>query len=548
MFLRNRELITEDKKEKGHSEVILLYGLGLFFIYKILFKIFDKILAYANDPRKFSIMVLICLMLSAIGVIKLRKKITTLKKKNEDLRAISEKADDAVYCGVDDENKEVWIKPKQRGMHTQVIGTTNAGKTESVILPWAIQDIQQGRGLILIDGKADGSLLEKLWAYTVKAGREKDFRLFSLGNIDKSYQFNPLIGGTAEEITERVFNSFEFENQHYRSIQFEVMVQAMRIFEKNGITPTFKRLHQAISKTNVLISLAIKSKDQDLIDWAADFQKLEPKEKEQRTVGLLSAIGHFSHGHTSILFNADKSALTIDEALEKNLIVYFQLPVLLSPFLGKATGKLILQSLQSAVANRHRGSNNKKFFSVFLDDFSEYLYPGFVSILNKSRSANVGIVFAHQALGDIQTLGDPVANSILTNSNLKVFMRGNDPDSAEYFSKVIGTNTSTKFTERQKKGTFQTEKTGDLSAREVEEFTIHPNEFKRNLGVGEAIVLIPHNQGTKAVKLKFQMFDDLAVLPIGKIEKTGALNLSEEDFKDKSKPESKSVMDLTNKG
>lgn len=74
--------------------------------------------------------------------------------------------------------------------------------------------------------------------------------------------------------------------------------------------------------------------------------------------------------------------------------------------------------------------------------------------MNKSRSANVGIVFAHQALGDITVLGDSVANSILTNANLKVFMRGNDPDSAEYFSKVIGTLTSTKFTERQSKTLF----------------------------------------------------------------------------------------------
>jgi hypothetical protein len=47
------------------------------------------------------------------------------------------------------------LKPRQRSMHTQVIGTTNAGKTESVIIPWAIQDIHSGKGLLLIDGKAD---------------------------------------------------------------------------------------------------------------------------------------------------------------------------------------------------------------------------------------------------------------------------------------------------------------------------------------------------------------------------------------------------------
>jgi hypothetical protein len=65
----------------------------------------------------------------------------------------------AVYAGQSAEGEQVYIKPAQRAMHTQVIGTTNAGKTESVILPWAIQDIEQGRGLILIDGKADRGLL-----------------------------------------------------------------------------------------------------------------------------------------------------------------------------------------------------------------------------------------------------------------------------------------------------------------------------------------------------------------------------------------------------
>jgi type IV secretory pathway TraG/TraD family ATPase VirD4 len=225
----------------------------------------------------------------------------------------------------------------------------------------------------------------------------------------------------------------------------------------------------------------------------------------------LTALGHFCFGSNAALFNPEKEAITIDEALSKNQIVYFQLPVLLSPFLGKATGKLVLQSLQAAVANRHRlaQGTDKKFFSVFLDDFSEYLYEGFVSILNKSRSANVGIVFAHQALGDITVLGEAVANSILTNANMKIFMRGNDPDSAEYFSKVIGTLSSTKFTERQKKGLFGVDKSGDVSAREVEEFDVHPNEFKKTLGVGEAIMLIPHPRGVKKVKIKFNKIDDL---------------------------------------
>ncbi len=501
----------------GETTFIAIIGLLL------LVKILDSFWLWSNQsPRNLLIVMglLIVIMISFGRILWVKIK----KKRDQNLfsKSITAKSEDSVFCGTTDKGEDIWIKTRQRAMHTQVIGTTNAGKTESVILPWAIQDIHSGKGLLLIDGKADNSLIDKLWAYTKQAGRENDFKLFSLSRREQSFQFNPLLGGTAEEITERVFNAFEFENPYYRSLQYEVMNQVMRVFETTQTVPTFQRLHQAISTPSLLEDMLPKIKDDNLKHWIMNFAKMAPKDREERTSGLLSAIGHFAFGENARLFNPEAGAITIDDALKNNQIVYFQLPVLLSPFLGKATGKLVLQSLQAAVANRHRlaGKEEKRFFSVFLDDFSEYLYEGFISILNKSRSANVGIVFAHQALGDITVLGDPVANSILTNANLKIFMRGNDPDSAEYFSKVIGTLTSTKTTERQTKSLFGVNKSGEMSARDVEEFAIHPNIFKRDLGVGEAIMIVPHERGSKTVRIKFNKTDDLEPVPIPEIAKT----------------------------
>lgn len=489
------------------SERTIIAILGLIFI----FKFYEWFMVWIKVPRHQLWTGGVLLIVGGPLIAYLWVKLSKIREKHLFERSVIAKEEDSVFCGKTDKKEDIWIKPSQRSMHTQVIGTTNAGKTESVILPWAIQDIHAGKGLLLIDGKADNSLIDKIWSYTVLAKREKDFKLFSLSRREQSFQFNPLLGGTAEEITERVFNAFEFENPYYRSLQYEVMNQVMRIFEATQTVPTFQRLHQAISQPLILEQLASKVKDDALRQWVLFYLSLSPSDREERTSGLLTAIGHFAFGSNAALFNPEEGAITIDEALGNNQIVYFQLPVLLSPFLGKATGKLVLQSLQAAVANRHRMAQGKekKFFSVFLDDFSEYLYEGFVSILNKSRSANVGIVFAHQALGDITVLGDSVANSILTNANMKVFMRGNDPDSAEYFSKVVGTLTGTKYTERQKKNFLGVNKSGDVSAREVEEFDVHPNEFKKNLGVGEAIMLIPHARGVKKVKIKFNKLDDL---------------------------------------
>ena len=403
-------------------------------------------------------------------------------------KSLYKETDDSVFSGIDKKSgKSVYITHSQRTMHTQIVGTTNAGKTESVILPWAIQDIQKGHGLIIIDGKSDRSLLNKLWAYTCEAKRKRDFLLFSLSHMDKSFQYNPLIGKNPEEVIERVFSAFEFNDVYYKNVQYEVFSNLIWLFYHSKTPLTFKRLHTALTDDDYLRTLDQGHKNREIRKWVTDFLALPPLEREQRVSGLKSSISQFAKGKTSELFDTIQPHIDLNVAFKKNRIIYFQLPVLLHPFLGRATGKMVLQSLQNAVANRHRGGRgNKKpkFYSLFLDDFTEYLYPGFVSILNKSRSANVGVVFSHQALGDIQTLGDSVANSILTNSNLKIFMRNTDPNSAEYFSQLIGTRKTQRITERHKKNWGSQTATGDQSVREVDEFIIHPNRFKEGYGYG----------------------------------------------------------------
>ncbi|MGK5090143.1 hypothetical protein WDW86_21550, partial [Bdellovibrionota bacterium FG-2] len=367
---------SKEQNKEWISDESLLWGSGFFALYIIYMKacvITGRILS--SFWGRLSFAAVLATLVSGVALWSKRYWEKRCEERNRE-KAILGPAPNSVFSGLTSDGVEVHVKPSQRTMHTEVIGTTNAGKTESVILPWAIQDIEQGRGLILIDGKADRTLLDKLWAYTVKAGREKDFRLFSLSNIEESQSFNPLIGGSAEEVTERIFNAFDFENPFYRSIQYEVLSQVLRIFEKAKVTPTFLKLHQAISSPQILEEWVSKIDDPLLSHWVSYFRHLSGAERDQRTTGLTSQIGHFSFGRTAPLLNAEKPSITIEDTLKNNLIVYFQLPVLLSPFLGKTTGKLVLQSLRGAVANRHRsGQKEQPFYSVFLDDFSEYLYP-----------------------------------------------------------------------------------------------------------------------------------------------------------------------------
>lgn len=452
---------------------------------------------------------------------------------NFEKEIVSGKEEDSVFAGRSKDNgREVYIRQSFRRMHTQVVGTTNAGKTESVILPWAVDDIKKGRGLLIIDGKSDRSLLDKLYGYAARYKRTDDVRILSLCNVPMSHTFNPLADGSPLEVAERVFSAFEFENEYYKDLQFEAFLQTLLIFQAANIKPTCLRIVQALTRPRHLKRLADLSGKTPLMDWVRAFMSLSAEDREKRTSGLVTKLQLFSVDETALVFNSDNSDINLEEALAAGHIIYCQLPVLKIPNLGKATGKLILQCLQSAISSRHLGSGDEKpFFSVYLDDFTEYLTPNFVSLLNKSRSANVAIVFAHQALGDLAALGDAVKNTILTNSNLKVFMRTNEPGSAEYFSGVIGTTLGVKVTERQKANLLGSTKTGDGSIRQTEEFKFHPNLFKQTLGVGEAVVVLPHPRGSAAVHLKFRKLPDLdapAIADVFKVVPTGLPALDEE--------------------
>ncbi len=460
--------------------------------------------------------------------LKLRNKLISLFKERDlenEILSPSE-GEDSVFAGITPKGKSIFIKQSFRRMHTQVVGTTNAGKTESVIVPWAIDDIKKGRGLIIIDGKSDRSLLDKLYAYAKKHHREHDVRILSLCNVDTSHTFNPFTNGSVLEIAERVFAALNFENEYFKSIQYDAFLHCLLLLEDAKIKPTPCRVIDCLKSEKHLAGLANKSQNPKLKDWAKDFLSLKREEREQRTSGLVAQLQSFAVGETASIFNSEQSDIDLERALEDGEIIYCQLPALKVPTLGKATGKIILQCLQSAVSSRHLGrSEHKKFFSVYLDDFTEYLTPGFVTLLNKSRSANVGIVFAHQALGDLAGLGEGIQNTILTNSNLKVFMRTNEPESAEYFSSVIGTLQINKVTERQKDGFLGATKTGDGSVRAAEEFKYHPNVFKQELGVGEAVMVLPHAKGSLPVRIKFKKSFDLDAQIIPKLKKAEPLGM-----------------------
>lgn len=339
---------TEAKPGDARGQLIFF---GVILLLAFLMKAWPKI-CYFWEIHKTTILLLVIFgaaSLILVGGVKLWNWFVRRAQEN----SITEEDKTSVFLGVDTENSRMaHLKQPFRTMHAQVIGTTNAGKTESVILPWAIQDIKNGSGVLIIDGKSDSSFATKLYSYVKLYKREEHFRLFSLANPGPSSSFNPLKGNSAQEVTERVFSSFTFENEYYKNIQYKLFLSVVRLIFAQKEIPTFSLVHRLLVDVEELAKWVAACPDEMLKREMTRFMKMPERDREEKVSGLETMLSHFTASEVSSLFEETSHSINFDEALAHGHIIYFQLPTMYFPFLANATGKLVLQCFQNAVSKR----------------------------------------------------------------------------------------------------------------------------------------------------------------------------------------------------
>jgi type IV secretory pathway TraG/TraD family ATPase VirD4 len=238
-----------------------------------------------------------------------------------------------------------------------------------------------------------------------------------------------------------------------------------------------------------------------------EFLKAPSNDRKQKLAGLTSQLSPFAVGEIADFVNGGENEVSLAHVMDDTKgtqLLMMSIPTLKYQKIGHQLGKLILQDLAFCIGEREGRSYND-FCSVFLDEFSEFAYEGFVSILNKARSANVGLHLSHQAMSDLSKVSPDFAKSVITNTNIKCILGLNDPETADYFARHMGTFTEEKFTEQvEEEGFFKRHKTtGRGSMREVESYKVHPNDLKR-FTRGRGVLHVPTPRGNVTEVIQFQ--------------------------------------------
>jgi conjugal transfer pilus assembly protein TraD len=384
---------------------------------------------------------------------------------------------DAYFAGIDAENGEpVYVDDEARMEHTQIVGVTGAGKTEGGIVTALIHDIAWGRGAIVIDMKGDRSLLNKIIAAVIAAGRKDDLQFFSLAEHSKSNTYNPLRRGNASEIKDKIISSYIWSEVYYKKTS-EIATL--------GICDALQKLNQPVTF-------------QSLLECMRDMKKIEKMKRDldAKSVthdleSLLSALGGKTKDVTGLI--ADMTAIVgsdfgrliepyegeIDllEAYKNNKIVLFQLNTGLYQETAIRLARIIIQDIKT-VSNHIQSyidPTERHFYPVFIDEFASIAFEAFIELINKARSAKMAVSIAHQSLGDLKNAGEGFQNQIFDNTNTRIVFRQNSAESRDLITKMAGTVEKEKITSQTDVEYGIHMNTGRGSSRRVEKFQLDPN-------------------------------------------------------------------------
>ncbi len=395
------------------------------------------------------------------------------------------------------------LSSEMRKMHTHVVGSTGAGKTDSIILPLFVQDIERGYGSLIMDAKGDYETLSKIYYHVKRVGREKDFLFFSLAYPEKSNTYNPLLRGNPTELKDKIISANVWTEEFYKKKSEETLLLLMKCLKEADEIATFQKLYELLSDEKKLKGLAKKVQDPRLkgimINILAKFTLFQ-----KDLSGMTADLGMIAESEFAHLLVQEKPEIDLLDAYLNKKIVYFQLNAQGYEETARRFGRIVLQDLKtvSNYIQAYLPESKRAFFPIYVDEFSNFAYEQFIEFLNKARGAHLAILIAHQSLGDLEKAGSHFVKQVLENCNIKIIMRQDDPESIETYARISGTETKLKDTFQFEEGLFDKGKTGLGTVREVEEFRIKPNTI-RELARGEGAVIIKQPFLTDILQLDY---------------------------------------------
>lgn len=384
----------------------------------------------------------------------------------------------------------------QLNHHVQIVGASGYGKT--VLISHIMkQRISQGKGLLFIDLKSDMDTLLKFSQFVSDAGRMEDLLIFSLSEKAMSLPYNLISDGTATQLRDRIMMSLNWSEEYYKNQSGSFLLRLLMLlcwlrdsdliqFNLGTVLNCCTDVQSVLNFGNMvpMNQTQMKGIAQHVVDFLKD------RESYNSLSGLRAQLESIVLSEFGELIASDQKGINLFEAYKSSKIIFLFLDSRRYGETAKSVGRFILQDLKSVSAkvDAEIPKEERKPFSVIIDEFADLASEDFIGFLDRARSSRMSVVVAHQEICDLQRISPEFAGRLMGNTSTLYAFLQKRPESAEIISGMAGTRTVWKKTKQTERFGFFELESGNGSKREVEEFVIHPNLIK-SLRVGKCVCI-----------------------------------------------------------
>lgn len=330
---------------------------------------------------------------------------------------LSSNSDDITCIGyVDwsDDRQVVWIKQEDKLRHVYIMWKTWVWKS-TLLSNMILSDIEQNRSLALID--PHGDLVETI-LHIIPENRKDDIVLFDVSDTKHIPWFNifkknddnvDLSVSTTLSIFKKLYgNSWGPRLEYiFRNVLF-----ALSEYENANFLHILKMLTDKKFRKKVLTYV----KDPVIKDfWEKEFAKRSERFSSEAISPIMNKVWQFvSSSIVRNIFWQQKSTISIKDVMDWNKILLVNLSKwLIWEDNSTMIWSFIVSQIQLETMKRAAiPINKRKNFTLYIDEFQNFVTDSFSTILSEARKYNLWLVVANQYISQLDT---KVQNSIFWN-------------------------------------------------------------------------------------------------------------------------------------
>ena len=332
------------------------------------------------------------------------------------------------------QRKIVRILPNDRRRHLYTVGQTGVGK--SVFLTnMAVQDIQEGRGVCVID--PHGDLIESILGLVPKE-RFEDVIIFDPSDLDRPIGLNTLETDPKRpeqktfvinewlDILDKLYDMRQVGGPMFENYLRNAM--GLLMSDSDDI-PTLIDIPRIFTDRDYLKKKLAKCPDPLIVEFwekqALQVTKGNDFSLENMTPWITSKFASFiSNDYMRPIIAQKKSAINFRKIMDEQKILLVNLAKgkigdLNSSLLGlMIVGKLLM----AAFSRVELPEEERKDFYLYIDEFQNFTTPSIATILSEARKYRLDLIISHQFIAQLQ---DKIREAVFGNvGNMVVFRVG----------------------------------------------------------------------------------------------------------------------------